>query len=127
MKKGRRLRKYSKNPIVKLKKEAWRIFSLWIRKRDKFCCITCGKKGEGSFMHAGHFISRKHNATMFNEKNVAAQCMNCNLWGYGNMGVYALILQEKYGEKIIEELTQESQKIKKFTELELKNIIEKYK
>ena len=123
------LRRHSKNPISKLKKEAWRVFSLWIRKRDNFTCFTCGKadRGEvGRFMQAGHFISRKHSATMFNEKNVNAQCMNCNLWGYGNMGVYTLKLQAKYGEGIIKELTAESQKIKKFTEGELQEIIGKY-
>lgn len=121
-----KLRKTSARPLSKLKREAWRVFSLWIRERDKYVCVTCGKSGKGSFMHAGHFISRKHNATMFDERNVSAQCMNCNLWGYGNMGVYALKIQEKYGAEIIKELTEKSQTIHKFTERELEDIIKKY-
>jgi 5-methylcytosine-specific restriction endonuclease McrA len=108
------------------KKKAWNVFSKWIRERDNYTCITCGKKGRGSFMHAGHYISRKHSATMFNERNVHAQCMNCNMWGYGNMGVYTLKLQEKYGAEIVKDLTEESQKTRQFTVEELKALILKY-
>lgn len=113
--------------ISKLKKEAWVIFSKWIRVRDNYTCVTCGKQGEGSFMHAGHYISRKHNSTLFDERNVNAQCMNCNLWGYGNMGVYTLFLQEKYGPGIIEELTKKSREIKQWLPSELEEIKVKYK
>lgn len=113
--------------ISKLKKDAWTVFSRWIRKRDNYICITCGKRGEGSFMNAGHYISRKHNATLFDERNVHAQCMNCNLWGYGNMGVYTLFLQNKYGAGIIEELTKKSREIKQWQPRELEEIQNKYK
>ena len=108
------------------KKKAWVLFSKWIRERDNYTCITCGKKGKGSFIHAGHYISRKHCATMFDEKNANAQCMNCNIWGYGNMGVYTLKLQEKYGEGIIRELTEKSRQVKQFSVEELKDIITIY-
>jgi len=120
------LNKVSKRPIAKLKREAWAVFSRWIRERDKWTCYTCGKQGKGSFMHAGHYISRKHNSTMFDERNVHAQCMNCNLWGYGNMGVYTLKLQEQYGPDIIRELTEKSKKIKQWEVDELEEIIKKY-
>ena len=82
--------------------------------------------GDGSFMHAGHYISRRHNATLFDERNVHAQCMNCNLWGYGNMGVYTQKLLEKYGSKIIDDLVKKSRTIKQFTRTELEEIIKKY-
>lgn len=120
------LRKHSKNKISVLKRKAWNAFSLWIRERDNYTCITCGKYGKSSFMNAGHYISRRHNATLFDERNSNAQCMNCNLWGYGNMGVYTLKLQEKYGKGIIKELTKKSQQIKQFTEKELEEILKKY-
>ena len=55
-----------------IQKKAWPVFSKWIRERDKYTCITCGKIGTGSFMHAGHYISRKFKATMFDERNVHA-------------------------------------------------------
>ena len=120
------LRKHSKNKISVLKRKAWKVFSLWIRERDDWRCFTCGRGGIGSFMNAGHYISRRHNATLFDERNVHAQCMNCNLWGYGNMGVYTLKLQKKYGSGIIKELTKKSRQIKQFTEKELLEVIKKY-
>jgi len=120
------LKRKGKSKMSKLKARAWKAFSLFIRTRDRFICITCGKTGTGSFMNAGHYISRRHSSTMFDEKNVHAQCMNCNLWGYGNMGVYTLKLQEMYGPKIIEELTRKSREIKQFTPQELENLIHKY-
>ena len=118
--------KKRKKTISQLKKEVWKVFSKWIRERDNYTCFTCGKIGKESFMHGGHYISRKHNATMFDEKNVNAQCMNCNLWGYGNMGVYTLKLQAKYGEGIIKKLTEKSKIIKQFTEKELLELKEIY-
>lgn len=121
-----KLRKNGKSTISRLKKKAWDAFSLWIRKRDKWTCITCGKQGIGSFMHAGHYISRRFNATLFDERNVHAQCMNCNRWKYGNIGLYTLKLQEMYGENTIRELAEKSIKIHQFTEEELRGLIKKY-
>ena len=121
------LRKHSKNKISVLKRRAWNVFSKWIRERDKYTCFTCGKKGKGSFMHSGHYISRKNMATFFDERNTNAQCMNCNIWGYGNMGVYTLKLQEKYGVGIIKELTKKSREIKQYKEKDYLEIIKKYK
>ena len=114
--------------IRELKKDAWKIFSKWIRKRDNYVCFTCGKKGDKSMrgMHAGHFISRRHNATLFNEKNVNSQCMYCNMYDYGASGKYAQNLIKKYGVGIIDELVAESKKIKKWTKEELELIIKKY-
>lgn len=109
-----------------IEKKAWPVFSKWIRERDKYICITCGKIGSGSFMNAGHYISRKHKATIFDERNVHAQCINCNRWGYGNIGVYTLKLQQLYGEGIIRELAQKSIGIKQWTIPELEEIIKKY-
>jgi hypothetical protein len=120
----------SRQSISKLKKNVWRNFSKYIRERDKNTCITCGKTGRkdsSGFMHAGHYISRRHQNTLFDEKNVHAQCMNCNLWGYGNMGVYTLKMIDMYGDGIIKELTKKSQQVKQFTPQELKKLGEEYK
>ena len=114
--------------VQKLKKDAWTVFSKWIRKRDNYTCFTCGKNLEGSpALHAGHYISRRHNATMFDERNVNAQCMYCNMWDYGNMGNYTINLIKKYGAGIIGELTKKSRETHQFTAKELEEIIEKYK
>ena len=122
------LRKRSKSPIAKVKAKAWKAFSLWIRKRDNWTCFTCGKRLKNSpTLHAGHFISRRHNATLFDERNVHAQCMYCNMWDYGNMGVYVDNLIKLYGVGIIEELRKKSRESKQFTVKELEEIEQEYR
>lgn len=92
-----KLKKVSKNNISKLKKKLWTLFSLYIRQRDKYTCFTCGRKGEGSGMHAGHFISKAIGGVdlYFDEDNVHAQCYNCNINLSGNQYEYSLRLGAK--------------------------------
>lgn len=84
--------KKKKQPsISSLKKKLWTVFSIYIRKRDNNICFTCGRKGEGSGIHAGHFIPKSVGGIelYFHEENVRAQCYNCNInlggnqWEYG--------------------------------------------
>lgn len=122
-----KLRKRGKSELSKLKAEAWKVFSLFIRERDKYKCITCGKEGRGSFMHAGHFISRKNNSVLFNEKNVHAQCFNCNLWRQGESGIYAQEIIKRYGIEEFDALVAKGKEIKQWTPQELKEIAQKYR
>ena len=128
MKQQTPLRKRSKSPLAKLKAEAWRVFSLWIRKRDNYTCYTCGKRNDisPSSIHAGHFISRRHNATMFNEMNVHAQCLFCNMWDYGNSGTYAQNLIRDYGKEKFDELVRLGRTVHQFTAKGLEALIERY-
>lgn len=79
----------------------WKVFSEFIRLRDSdengYCkCITCGnimKYDRG--MHAGHFISRRHLATKFDETNVHAQCCSCNAFHSGLQYEYSLELNRR--------------------------------
>jgi len=122
-----KLRKHSKSPISKLKKEAWRVFSLFIRARDKYICFTCDKDLKGSrTLHAGHFISRRVNATLFDEINVAAQCMYCNLYNYGASGEFARRLIKKYGQKEFNNLLERGREYKQWDEKGLREIVSKY-
>jgi len=46
---------YEETFNMKLKKTtAWKWFALYIKERDNWTCQTCGKKGKGQFMNAGH-------------------------------------------------------------------------
>lgn len=92
-----KLSKTSKTSISKLKKKLWTIFSLYIRQRDNYTCFTCGRKGEGSGMHAGHFISKAIGGIdlYFDEDNVHAQCYNCNINLGGCQYEYSLRLGDK--------------------------------
>lgn len=100
------MRKKSKQSISSLKKKLWKVFSLFIRQRDNYTCFTCGRKGTGSGMHAGHYIPKGIGGITlyFNEQNVNAQCYHCNinLGGYGAM--YHQKMLYKYGKDIVDEL-----------------------
>jgi len=113
--------------VSELKKKADAIFSKFIRARDKGKCFTCGNVKEPKYQQAGHYVSRVHNMTRYDEKNVHCQCRSCNLFKAGNMDEYTLRLVDKYGDGILEELNKKKHQIKQFRHWELEELIEKYK
>jgi 5-methylcytosine-specific restriction endonuclease McrA len=111
-----------------LKKILWRYFSEYIRKRDNYTCISCGKKCIGSECHAGHYHPRTDGLSLFfDEKNVNAQCSACNLFRHGNLTQYALALKRKYGDQILEELEWKHRQFIQIHENEYLKFIEIYK
>ena len=98
------------------------VFSEYIRRRyaknDIAQCVTCGKKDHWKNLQAGHFISRKHYATRWNEENVQVQCVGCNVYRYGEQYLFGVYL----GEEKSQELLQLSREVVKFsnTDLEIK-------
>lgn len=122
-------KKVKEKSISYWKKATWKVFSKWIRTRDNWTCFTCHTKyppEEGWKMHAGHFNSRLHSATMFHEMNVNAQCYACNIIKKGNAGEYAFRLIEKYGKDKFDELVKLGRTHKQFTVEELKDLLKKY-
>ena len=72
-------------------------------------CCTCGKLMSrfAKNSHAGHFISKGmggSSGVYFDERNVHAQCHNCNKWQQGNAIEYYPFMLEKYGQEVIDEL-----------------------
>ena len=103
------------------------VFSKYIRLRDAdqegYCrCATCGEKTHWTKIQAGHFISRKHYATRWDERNVHAQCVACNVFKYGEQYKYSLYL----GENLSKELYNKSLGVVKFTDIEIIEMIEEY-
>lgn len=111
--------------VSKLKRKAWEVFSLYIRLRDGGKCFTCNKIADVKEMQAGHYVSRSWSNLLFDEKNVHCQCYSCNICKKGNMDVYALRLQSKYGDNILKELAKQKTE-HSFTPSELEQIIEHY-
>lgn len=107
------------------------LFSLYIRNRyavDGICeCFTCGKKDHTSKMHAGHFQSRKHYATRWDELNVQVQCPKCNLFGQGEQFTFGINLDNKFGEGTAEKLQQKARNTVKLSNDDLNELILKYK
>lgn len=95
------------------KKKADKYFSEYIRKRDSnngvATCITCGKI-TGQF-DCGHFISRRFEATRYDEKNSNAQCLKCNRFQNGNQFEHGRAIDEKYGLGTADELFLKSKQV----------------
>lgn len=107
------------------------IFSQFIRLRDSndkgLCrCITSGQIDEWKAMDAGHFISRNHMATRWEEKNVHAQSRKDNRFLGGRQYEHSLAIDKKYGEGTAEKLLIQSKQTKKFADFELEELIKYY-
>ena len=79
-----------------LRDKAWKVWSIWIRKRDPWCVthLVIGKKVPSE--NAGHFW---HNVLDFDEENINGQCINCNKWNSGRLAEYSTYLLNKLGKK----------------------------
>lgn len=114
-------KKQPKPTITKLRKEADKYFSIYVRLRDSNECITCGSTtGQ---MQAGHFQSRRYNATRYEEENVNCQCYRCNVLFYGEQYKYALAVDLKYGDGTAEKLMAMAKESHPFKIEELEQII----
>jgi hypothetical protein len=107
-----------KKTPAQLKKILWKLFSEYIRRSSVpegqvlGQCFTCGVRKQWKMLHGGHYIRASAGlATYFDEQNVHAQCYACNIWRDGNSDEYALRLQQKYGEGILQELNQRKHRI----------------
>ncbi len=112
-----------KTIVTKLDK----VFSEYIRRRYAKNgiaeCVTCGKKDHWKNLQAGHFMSRKHYATRWDDENVQVQCMACNVYRYGEQYLFAKYL----GQEKADELLARSRTMVKLKDWELEEMIEKYK
>lgn len=108
--------------ISKLKVEADRVMSLWVRKRDR-ACVTCGSKEN---LQNGHYVPRNWLGLRYNKKNCNTQCVGCNVFKKGNMDEYARFLIRKYGPGILETLNK-LKKPTQFKRADYNLIISKYK
>jgi len=105
------------------------VFSKYIRLKDAdkngYCeCFTCGKKSKwNEGVDAGHFMSRKHYSTRWDERNVKPQCKYCNMYRNGEQYKFA----QNLGEDLSEELYILSKQTVKYSNIELNGMAEYYK
>jgi len=116
-----------KSLIDKLDKE----FSIFIRNRyaknGMAECVTCGTVKEVKQLQCGHFMSRKHYSTRWEEDNCQVQCYTCNVMRYGEQYKFGLYLNATYNKDKAEELLIQSKQTLKLSDFELEDMIEKYK
>ena len=103
-------------------------FNTYIRLRDaKKGCITCKRPFKDKY-DAGHFLSvGSYPALRFNEDNVHGQCVACNQHGHGMQTEYFIELPKRIGLDRLNNLLELRKSTLKLTELEIKELIEKYK
>ena len=111
--------------------KADKVFSEYIRRRyadDNGVteCFTCGKKDHWKKLQYGHFQSRKHYATRWNEDNCQVQCAGCNVFRYGEQYTFGRNLNINIREGLSEELNILSNKIVKYDNHDLMSLIEYY-
>ena len=85
-----------------LVKKLDRVFSLYIRLRDAMPngytrCISCGKIKTFDDVDCGHFYSRTHMATRYDEDNCNAECKFCNRFSADHLIAYQTNLIRKIG------------------------------
>lgn len=107
------------------------VFSIYIRRKDAINdiakCVTCGKEDHWSKLQNGHWASRRHYSTRWDERNCNVQCSGCNVFRAGEIYLYTKYLCSKYGDNFPEELYKLSQQTVKFTDADLQDMINAYK
>ena len=115
-----------KSLIKKLDK----VFSEYIRRRTAdqkgyVECFTCGKIDHWKKMQCGHFQSRKHYSTRWNEDNCQVQCVGCNMFKSGEQYKFGLKLN-MISPNTAENLFLLARNTKKFNNFDLELMIQKY-
>lgn len=116
---------------LNLVKKLDRIFSLYIRLRDAMPngyvrCISCGKIKVFDDVDCGHFHSRRHMSTRFDEDNCHAECKFCNRFSADHLIGYQTNLIRKIGQNRFEKLNIKARSTCKWLDSELEERIKYY-
>lgn len=115
--------------LSKLKEKIDKEFSLYIRRRDSFKCVTCGlqgKEGDG-VMQAGHLFTRTYLSTRWDEVNTSCQCKNCNFRHEFDWEPYRNWFVNHHSQEEYTRLYLKHRTVKKYTRGELIALLDHYK
>lgn len=122
------MKKTSRKTLVK---KLDQVFSLYIRlryaKNEIAECYTCGKKDHYKKLQCGHFMSRKHYATRWDELNCQVQCYSCNVMRYGEQYKFGLKLSKEIDIDLPEKLLAKTRNTIKYSDIDLLEMINLYK
>lgn len=107
------------------------LFSMYIRQKysnhfGMTQCYTCDKQFHWKDAQNGHYISRGHMATRWDEENCRVQGVECNVFKNGNYVEYSARLIEEIGLEKYKELVKKKYTIKQFSIKELQELIKYY-
>jgi hypothetical protein len=121
------LKLIKKKTISKLKADADKWFSYFIRIRDNNICFICGKKMDFVDSQAGHLISRTATAIRWDERNVFCSCGGCNYRHEFRPEVMTNIFIDTFGLDEYQRLYLLSKRTEKLSRLYLENLATSYK
>lgn len=115
-----------------LKDRLDKVFSKYIRLRDAmpggyFRCISCGKIKPLEQADCGHFHSRIHMSTRYDEDNCHAECRSCNRFSADHLIGYRANLMKKIGEQRFMLLEAKAHGSRKWEGFELEQLIKYYR
>ena len=124
-------KKTGKSRLSTLTRKLDEIFSLYIRARDSkdghFRCISCGRILPYEQADCGHYFSRTHKNTRWDEENANSECRKCNRYCSDHLEGYRIHLIEKIGQRNFDLLSVRAHQIRKWSEFELEELIKYYK
>jgi hypothetical protein len=100
------------------------VFSEYIRARDKGRCVTCGSLERPT---CGHIFSRSAYSTRWDEENAFCQCWGCNYKHEFDPYPLTEYAREYHGQDKYDEVHRRYNTTHKFSDDDLKQLIEKYK
>ncbi len=121
-----------KKTLPKLKKELDKVFSEFIRLRHStiegvVICFTCNKQDHWKRMQAGHFMSRRHLSTRWDEVNVQVQCVRCNMFNQGEQYKFGKLLDVRIGDNVSEALEAQAKLNVKYSRSDYEDLLKRYK
>jgi hypothetical protein len=127
----KKIKKKKLKTISSLKKEAWKLCSIYIRKKSMdrfgFCrCYTCNGIHSWTDIQAGHGIGGRSNAVLFDEEIIKPQCVSCNIFHRGNYTIFTTRLIKEHSLEWWEKKLEDSKKIVKYTRSDIEELIVKY-
>lgn len=112
--------------ISKLKAEANRVFGNYIKNRDNWTCVLCGKTKANAVITNGHLIKRGKKIHLFSELNCHALCGGCNKLDNYDHDIYVNWFIRKYGLEAYQELYDTKEILFQIKRNYLEEIIKKY-
>lgn len=90
-------------------------------------CWTCDREYHWKQIQCGHFQSRRHRSTRWDELNTMPQCTGCNVFKQGQQYIFGKKLDQVYGTGTAEGLEQKARLSCKLTTADLTYMIEQTK
>jgi len=100
-------------------------FSNCVKKAANNTCVKCGVKRDR--MECSHIFGRRHRTIRWCKENAVCKCTTCHRWWHENPTESGIWFIGKYGQGIMDILTEKRNHRVKVTKLEEKDIAKHYR